>query len=115
MAERAVTDPVTLARKLVADADRNKGRGLDKWDSIVLARALLERDEQRESENARLREALAQCGEMQKKALAVIERNGFVFEDIGSEPGNWQHLAFALYTDLCQVESIARDALKAES
>ena len=59
-----------------------------------------------------LRAALEQIATMQPRALAVIEDNGFVFEDIGSEPGNWQHLAFALYTDLCEIETIARAALR---
>ena len=44
----------------------------------------------------------------QPKALAIIEGNGFVFEDIGREPGNWQHLAFTLYTEICEIETIAR-------
>jgi chromosome segregation ATPase len=48
----------------------------------------------------------------QPAALATIERNGFVFEDIGGQPGNWQHLAFSLYTDLCEIETISRSALE---
>ena len=45
------------------------------------------------------------------EALATIQRNGFVFNHIGAEPGNWQHLAFSLYSDLCEVDAIARAAL----
>ena len=41
----------------------------------------------------------------------MIEANGFVFTDIGKEPGNWQHLAFSVYTDLCEADTIARAAL----
>ena len=55
--------------------------------------------------------ALERIAEQQGKTLAMIERNGFVFDDIGAEPGNWQHLAFSIYTDLCEVDSIARSAL----
>lgn len=50
---------------------------------------------------------------MQPEALAMIQRNGFVFEDIGCEPGNWQHLAFTLYTTLCEAEWVARTTLEA--
>jgi hypothetical protein len=67
----------------------------------------------------RCREALEDVGatleriaEQQPKTLAMIQRNGFKFEDIGNEPGNWQHLAFSIYTDLCEVDSIARAALR---
>jgi hypothetical protein len=61
----------------------------------------------------RLRTALEQIAPMQQNALRMIERNGFVFEDIGNEPGNWQHLAFTLYTELCEVDSIVGAALEA--
>lgn len=49
-----------------------------------------------------------------RESLDVIKNNGFVFDDLGREPGNWQHLAFTLYTNLCEVESIAKAALEAE-
>ena len=55
--------------------------------------------------------ALEKIAEFQQKALKVIESNGFVFESIGNEKGNWQHLAFTLYTELCEVDVIARAAL----
>lgn len=57
-------------------------------------------------------EALQHVAQLQPDALAMIERNGFVFADIGREPGNWQHLAFSLYTDLCEADHIARSALE---
>ena len=63
------------------------------------------------AERDRLREALEAVAAQQPKTLAMIEANGFVFDDIGKEPGNWQHLAFSIYTDLCEVDSIARAAL----
>lgn len=53
-------------------------------------------------------DALRDIEGAQPKVLAYIEANGFVFEDIGNEPGNWQHLAFSLYTDLCEVDSTVR-------
>jgi hypothetical protein len=60
----------------------------------------------------RLRDAMQQIAAQQPKTLATIERNGFVFDDIGTERGNWQHLAFSIYTDLCEVDTIARAALR---
>jgi hypothetical protein len=58
------------------------------------------------------RDALERIVEAQPNTLAMIERNGFVFDSIGREPGNWQHLAFSIYTDLCEVDLIARTALE---
>ena len=60
---------------------------------------------------AELGEALETICAQQPKTLAMIECNGFVFDSIGHEPGNWQHLAFSIYTDLCEVESWASVAL----
>ena len=68
-----------------------------------------------EAERDRLREALEAVAAQQPKTLAMIEANGFVFTDIGKEPGNWQHLAFSVYTDLCEVDTIARAALGEEA
>jgi hypothetical protein len=56
--------------------------------------------------------ALERIAEQQQKTLATIQRNGFVFDDIGAEPGNWQHLAFSIYIDICEVDTIARAALE---
>lgn len=88
-----------------------KARGCDDLVPHVdrLAAAL----DQARAERDDLRDALEQIAEQQPVVLAYIERNGFVFEDIGREPGNWQHLAFSIYTDLCQVDSVARSALDA--
>jgi len=56
-------------------------------------------------------EALAGIATKQSEALALIEQNGFIFMDIGNEPGNWQHLAFTLYSMLCEIDVEARNAL----
>lgn len=55
--------------------------------------------------------ALERISALQPEALSVVERNGFVFDDIGAEPGNWQHLAFTLYVLLCEAECIASPLL----
>lgn len=57
--------------------------------------------------------ALERITEQQPKTLAMIREHGFVFDSIGCEPGNWQHLAFSIYNDLCEVVDIARDAIAA--
>lgn len=57
------------------------------------------------------REALEKIAGQQQGTLRMIERNGFVFDSIGSEPGNWQHLAFTLYSTICEIDLIARSAL----
>ena len=67
------------------------------------------------AERAALETALREIAEQQPKTVQMIEHNGFVFDDIGREPGNWQHLAFSIYTDLCQVDSIAQEALAASA
>lgn len=59
-----------------------------------------------------LRLALERIAEQQPKTLEMIRHNGFIFTDIGNEPGNWQHLAFSIYTDLCEIDAIARTALE---
>jgi len=64
------------------------------------------------AENAKLREALQKVEAKQPEALKKIEANGFVFNDIGCEPGNWQHLAFTLYTDLCELRTEADAAMR---
>lgn len=56
--------------------------------------------------------ALERIKAQQPETLRMIESNGFVFDSIGNEPGNWQHLAFSVYTDLCQVDTYASQALK---
>ena len=62
-------------------------------------------------ESSTLRHALDKVMDKQPEALRIIEENGFVFDDIGKEPGNWKHLAFSLYTDICELSTIAHHAL----
>ena len=80
----------------------------------IPAEDALARLEARIAEVERLREALEKIAEQQPKTVALIRQNGFVFDSIGGEPGNWQHLAFAIYTDLCEVDAWARNALDIE-
>ena len=72
------------------------------------------RAEAAEAREAALREALERVAQQQPKTLAMIEQNGFIFDSIGRGPGNWQHLAFSIYNDLCEVETWASAALAAD-
>ena len=65
-----------------------------------------------EAERDRLRAALERIETIQPKVLGYIRDNGFVFDGIGTEPGNWQHLAFSIYSDLCEADAIAREVLE---
>lgn len=74
---------------------------------------LLAEYERREQEGGDLtpEDALRRIAEQRPETLETIRRNGFAFTDIGTEPGNWQHLAFSLYTTICEIDLIARAAL----
>jgi hypothetical protein len=66
------------------------------------------------ADRERLREALERIRAQQPMTLETLRRNGVVFDGpLGNDPGNWQHVAFTIYTDLCETESIARAALAA--
>lgn len=56
--------------------------------------------------------ALEAIAEIQPATLDKLRRHGVVFDDIGADPTNWQHVAFTIYTDLCQADSIARSAIE---
>ena len=65
-----------------------------------------------------LEAALEAIKRMQQSALEIIRKHGFVFSVLASDlkkdstpAERWQVLAFSLYGDLCQAESIARAAL----
>jgi hypothetical protein len=62
----------------------------------------------------RLETALRDVAEKQRAALQVFVRHGIKFEDIGHDPTNWQHIAFSLYTDLCELAGVAERALDGE-
>lgn len=47
-------------------------------------------------------------GEQQQKTLAKLRRNGIVFDGTG---GDWEKVALTIYTDLCEVDTWATQAL----
>jgi len=60
---------------------------------------------------SQLEGALEKVAALQGQAMKVIRDNGFIFDDIGTEKGNWQHLAFTLYCEICEIDTVARNAL----
>lgn len=65
-----------------------------------------------EQQLAQIEEALEQIAEQQPKTLDWLRAHGIIFEGpLGTRIGNWEHVAFSIYTDLCETDSIARAAL----
>lgn len=66
-----------------------------------------------------LEDALREIGAMQSKAKERLKARNLVFDmDLTKTPvteaDKWQRLAFWLYTDLCEANLIARQALEKE-
>lgn len=59
----------------------------------------------------RLEKAVKRCERFQPEAVNLLRKNGFVFAGKG---GKWEKLAFTFYTDLCEINSICREALSDE-
>lgn len=59
----------------------------------------------------RYRSALEMIGAKQQETLETLRSNGVVFDAIGNDPTNWQHVAFTIYTDLCEMDTWAHQAL----
>lgn len=55
--------------------------------------------------------ALEDISKKQPVLLKLLQRNEIVFNDIGNDPGDWQHVAFTVYGYLCEVDSMARAAV----
>jgi hypothetical protein len=65
------------------------------------------------AQRTRYRAALNQIANQQPATLARLEREGVVFDKAPRLPADdWQQIAFWIYTDLCEVDTIARQALK---
>jgi hypothetical protein len=61
------------------------------------------------AELASQREFLKYVAGQSKEALAIIQREGFVFDHSG---GRWEKLAFTLYSDLVAISTDARHRLE---
>lgn len=60
-------------------------------------------------ENANLEATLAKIEAIQPAAMAMFRKQGIVFDRTG---GQWEDVAFALYTDLCEINLLCRQALE---
>lgn len=63
------------------------------------------------AENARMRTLLERFTHVNKQALDIIKREGFVFDHSG---GRWEKLAFTFYSDLVAIATDARHVLEQE-
>lgn len=63
-----------------------------------------------------MKEALEHILNFQTKAIGIIRDMDLVFDKAPfgpreTEADHWQHLAFWLYTFICEMDAIAKDAL----
>jgi hypothetical protein len=59
------------------------------------------------------KQALEEIAKAQPRTLRWLELNGIVFTGpLGTDPSDWQQVAFSIYSDLCEVDTIARMALQ---
>ena len=56
-----------------------------------------------------LKEALIKIGTQQQRTLGWLTQNKIVFDSLGNDPSNWQHVAFSIYNDLCEVDAWAKE------
>lgn len=114
-----------LTAQVGAASDREAGLS-DALDDVRerLAALTQERDEWRDRAGkghataldmlATTRQALTEVSERQPKTIDWLRANGIVFDGpLGIDPGNWEHVAFSIYNDLCEADDIARRALAA--
>ncbi len=77
-------------------------------EAVAAARIVLDLQRERDA----YREALRLITQAQPGIVAVLRKHGVVFDGpLGNDPTNFQHVAFSIYTTLCEVDSIARNAL----
>jgi len=58
-----------------------------------------------------LEAVLEKIAAQQPKVLEVLRSHGIVFRELGHDPTNFEHVAFSIYTYLCEVDCWAREAL----
>ena len=68
--------------------------------------------ERLEGKIAQMEAGLRLIADQQTKTINWIQANGIVFDGpLGTDPSNWEHVAFSIYNDLCQVDCWAHEAL----
>jgi ATPase subunit of ABC transporter with duplicated ATPase domains len=59
-----------------------------------------------------LEATLREIADQQPKTIDWLRANGIIFDGpLGTDPDNWEHVAFSIYSDLCATDAIARAAL----
>ena len=104
------TDALTEAREVLywklqdarshMQAVREAAEAFAVYDELVRENAT--------KEAAAVVEALRTTVRLQEETLALLRKHGIQFTDIGADPRNWQHVAFAIYTNMCEAASEAR-------
>ena len=108
LAYRSTFDTAHLLERAAAALAAEKERA-DRWETDFNAERAW-----REAQVAALREALERTRAIQPATLERLRTEGVVFD---RAPGpdkswdDWQHIAFWIYTELCEIEQIAREAL----
>lgn len=104
---RVQSDGFKALDELVAERDRLAAR----VDELIAGH---DRDEWQRLAG-RYKQALEQAQAMQPARLAYFRETGIVFDRAPTgDPHDWQQIAFDVYTDLCEIESISRAALDGE-
>ncbi len=80
------------------------------WHPDALAE--VERWERDRARLEAIEAAVTEAATKQQKTLGWIRAHGIVFDGpLGTDPTNWQHIAFSIYSDLCEMDAILRAAL----
>lgn len=104
VADTALSELVALVGTLTQERDAWVASHIEKDKALWDAEAAL----------ADMRRALEEIQAFQPKRIEWYRRHEIVFRRApGCEPTEWEAVAFWTYTDLCEIESIARRALVA--
>lgn len=114
-AEYLESSDANFDRAEAAEADVEKARESGRIIAEDAYRSKVMYERARDDAEA-LAQALEQIAAQQQKTVGWMRANGIVFDGpLGTDPKNWQHVAFSVYTNLCEVDDLARAALAARS
>ena len=99
-----MTDHADTIRRVLGDTDEDFVRE-NIGDALAALDALL-------AERQQAIDALREIEPQQQRILEWFRSEGIIFDTApGGDPKSWQHIAFTIYTALCETDSIARAAL----
>lgn len=107
-----LTAPAATVRERIRlrlpEAQREQFDGICEWEDELLTFCT-----DMATRADRMRDALERIAAQQRKTLGWLQENGVVFDGpLGADPTNFEHVAFSIYTDLCEVDLWARQALE---